>query len=584
MNMNKRIHYILGVSALLFVFLFARTAYLQLWDSPDTGVALAEKALKYRTQVISAEEYYRGEILDRNLLSLTDSQVKPALIVFPSSINDLNALAKALSVLIEMTPSEISTRIKREQDLYGSRTPVIVKTNLTEGEIQQLQSSVIAATAVIPMKIRYGENSLARHIVGYLNRIDSAQWQELRENKKTTDTNSSLPTAYKITDNIGVSGLEGKYEEVLRGSRSQDKILGLTDANGKLLPGLGYKRQNDSSDPWRNHLVLTLDKRYQGIVERVMDEQIIRGAVVVLDIASGDILAVASRPNFEQNKIEKYLDGRDELIDRTSRVAFYPGSVFKMTVAAGVLEEGLVAPGEKFNCTGVHEFNDGTVISCLRPHGEVNMEEAVSRSCNTTFVQLGQRLGNAKFYEYASRLGFTVNINTASPPALLGNASIGQQGVLVSPLQIANLYATIARDGRYRPTRLLSSIRNYQGDLIYEYPNQPAVQAISTETAKILQKALVSAVQSGSGLQGWLDGYGTAGKTGTAQTNNTDKVIAWFAGYTPVDTPRLAIAVMVEENAAGAFTGLRGGDNAAPVFKEIAEEILALENILENES
>lgn len=578
MNMNKRINYILGISAFLFIFIFARTAYLQLWDGPNTGVALAEKALKHRTQVISVEEYYRGEILDRNLLSLTDSQVKPALAVFPSSIDNMNNLAAKLSALIDMPASQISALVKREQDIYGSRTPVIVKPNLSEAEVQQLQSSAIAGTSVVPLKTRYGADSLARHIVGYLNRIDTAQWQELRESKKTTDTNASLPTAYRITDVIGVSGLEGKYEEVLRGSRSQDRILSLTDANGRLLPGLGYKRQDDSTDPWRNHLVLTLDKRYQEITERVMDAHIIRGAVVVLDISTGDILAAASRPNFEQNKIADFLDGRDELIDRTSRVAFYPGSVFKMTVASGVLEEGLVTLDEKFICTGTHEFNDGTIISCLRPHGEVTMEQAIGLSCNTTFVQLGQRLGNAKFYEYASKLGFTVNISNASPPALLGNASIGQQGVLVSPLQIANLYATIARDGRYRPTRLLSAIRNYQGDVIYEYPTQPSVQAFSSETAEILQKALVNAVRGGSGMHGWLDGYGTAGKTGTAQTNNTDKVIAWFAGFTPADNPRLAIAVMVEENAAGAYTGLRGGDNAAPVFKEIAEEILAIEN------
>jgi penicillin-binding protein 2 len=124
-------------------------------------------------------------------------------------------------------------------------------------------------------------------------------------------------------------------------------------------------QQEEPGDQWRNHLVLTLDKRYQEIVEQVMDKAIVRGAVVVLDVATGDVLAQASRPDFDQNQVSKYLDGVDELIDRTQRVAFYPGSVFKMVVAIGVLEEGLLKPDEVFNCNGAYVFSDNTQIKCL---------------------------------------------------------------------------------------------------------------------------------------------------------------------------------------------------------------------------
>ncbi|PKM88555.1 MAG: hypothetical protein CVU87_07265 [Firmicutes bacterium HGW-Firmicutes-12] len=575
--MNKRIIYVFGTVAILFSILALRTVYLQIWEGPESGATLAAKALKYRTQVISGEEYFRGEILDRNLVSITDSQVKLTLVAFPSSMTNVTETAAELANIIDYSAEHIAALIKRGQETFGNRTPVIIKTNLTDIEVDKIQGLMNQGIAVVPIKIRYGPDSLARHLVGYLNKIDEEQWQLLLKKNKTAETNQNLPTSYKITDDIGVTGLEGKYEDVLRGSRTQNSIVGITDANGQLLQGLGYKIQEDAIDPWRNHLVLTLDRRYQEIVEKVMDEHIHRGAVVVLDISNGDVLAAASRPNFDQNQIEKYLSGKDELIDRTSRVAFYPGSVFKMVVAAGVLEEGLVTMDEKFICSGSYSFIDGTVIGCLREHGEVNMEEAISKSCNTTFVKLGLRLGNIKFAEYAAKLGFTVNVNSMSPPALVGNASIGQQGVLVSPMQIANLYATLARDGQYKPWRILAEIRNYQGDVIYEYPSKPAIQAISSKTSGILNKALINATENGSGQSGWLEEVGAAGKTGTAQTNDTDEVIAWFAGFTPLDNPRIAIAVMVEENAHGNVIGLRGGQTAAPIFKEIAQEILDLE-------
>ncbi|MCR4442027.1 MAG: penicillin-binding transpeptidase domain-containing protein [Peptococcaceae bacterium] len=574
--MNKRIVYILGMVWALFFIVIVRMAYLQLYEGHNSGSALAARALRYRTQAMPGEEYYRGEILDCNLVSLTDSGIRPALVAFPSSIKSVGDTARELEKSVGIATSHTEAAIKRAQDTFGSRSPVVLKTNLTPEEVEKITAAQFEGIAVLPLKTRYGPAALASHLVGYLNKISEQQWQDLTKKRKTADSSSNLPTAYRLTDRIGVAGLEGKYEEVLRGSGPEMKIVGIADANGRLLQGLGYKIQEGTADPWRNHLVLTIDRRYQEIVERVMDRSLVRGAVVVLDIASGDVLAAASRPNFDQNQVGNYLKGRDELIDRTERVAFYPGSVFKMVTAAGVLEEGLLQPDEVFECTGTHDFADGTRIRCLGPHGRVDLKEAICKSCNTTFVGLGLRLGGAKLAEYASKLGFTVNINSQSPPALVGNASIGQQGVLVSPLQIANLYATIARGGYYRPWRVVSEIRNYQGEVIHQFPGSPPLQVISKKTCDFLVDALAAAAESGSGRPAWLEGKGTAGKTGTAQANDSQKVIAWFAGFTPLDNPRLAIAVMVEENAVGTSTGLRGGETAAPVFKEVAEGILSL--------
>jgi penicillin-binding protein 2 len=578
MYMQKRIISILGLFTVLLFLLAARTAYLQLWDGPNSGQTLAQKAVKYRSQAIPGEEYYRGEILDRNLQSLTDSGIRPTLVAFPASIKNVKETAAELEKLIGLEAEYTETTLKKGQESQGYRTPLILKANLDTVQVEILTTRKLPGIAVLPIKTRYGPKAVANHLIGHLNSISEKQWKKFSEQKRTAETNPRIPTAYKITDKMGVAGLEAKFEDVLKGSRPESRIIGIADANGQLLQGLGYKIQHDRADAWRNHLVLTLDRRYQEIVEKVMDEHIGRGAVVVLDIPTGDVLAIASRPNFNQNEVGKYLTGFDELIDRTQRVAFFPGSVFKMVVAAGVLEEHLLQPEETFTCTGTYTFPDGTEIKCLREHGQVTFYDAVSKSCNTTFVQLGLRLGNSKLTEYAVKLGFTVNINSKSPPAKLGNTSIGQQGVLVSPLQIANLYATLARNGAYITPRIVAEIRNHQGDVIQEFPNKPPVQVISNDTCNILKKALVLTAQSGSGKQAWVEEKGTGGKTGTAQANDKDKVIAWFAGFTPIENPRLAIAVMIEENEGGHNSGLRGGDNAAPVFKKIAEEIFKIDN------
>jgi len=571
--MRKRVIMIMFTFIILLFLIAGRSFYLQVYNGSYSGQELAKKSLNYRSQYLSAEEYYRGEILDRNLLSLTDSGIRPTLVAFPGGIKNVEETCKRLEEVLGISAEECKIKIRRSQENYGYRSPSILKVNLTAEEVQKYQTNKISGVTVIPVKTRYGPNSVTKHVVGYLNSIDSHQWKKLVQAKKTVDTNSFLATVYHLTDKIGVAGLEGKYEEVLRGAQPENKIVGFQDANGNLLEGLGYKLKNGEADSWRNHLVLTLDRRCQEIVEEEIDREIKRGAVVVIDIPSGDVLALASRPDFDQNEVEKYLAGIDELLDRTDRVAFYPGSVFKMVVAAGVLDKELVSPEEKFTCNGKYTFSDKTEITCLHEHGEVTLKEAIVMSCNSTFIQLGLRLGNAGFIEYSKKLGFNVKINNQSPSAMLGNASIGQQGVLVSPLQIANLYATIGRRGYYSPWRIVSHIRNYQGDVIQEFPVKRPEQILKTETCAFLIDALAEATRDGTGQQAWRESQGTAGKTGTAQANEAGKVIAWFAGVTPLENPRLAIVVMVEEKKQGIRGGLSGGDAAAPVFKKIADKI-----------
>ncbi|MDD2400742.1 MAG: penicillin-binding transpeptidase domain-containing protein [Clostridia bacterium] len=576
--MKNRVIIVMFSFAFLFLLVLGKLFYLQVVDGIYSGKDLAQKALKIRSQCMSGEEYYRGEILDKNLLSITDSGIRPTLVAFPSSINNVEETSKQLEQILRLPAKKTLMNIKRSKETYGNRMPLILKANLSSEDIKKCYSNMISGIAIIPVKTRYGPNSLAKHLVGYLNSIDVACWKKLSQEKKTVETNEFLASAYKITDKIGVAGLEKEYENVLKGAYSENEIIGIADANGKLIEGLGYKSKKGKIDGWRNHLVLTLDRQCQEIVEMVMDKDINRGAVVVLDIPSGNVLALASRPDFNQNAMGSCISGIDELIDRTERVAFYPGSVFKMVVAAGVLEENLVLPGEVFTCTGAYVFPDDTKINCSHEHGEINLKEAIIKSCNSTFIQLGLRLGSTRLQNYAKKLGFTIKVDDQSPLALVGNASIGQQGVLVSPLQIVNLYATIARNGIYRPYQIISQIRNSQGEIIQDFPNRISTRVLKVSTCNILKEALAKATSDGTGRKAWLEGIGSAGKTGTAQININGKVIAWFVGFAPLEEPRIAIAVMVEENKSGVSKGLTGGDIAAPMFKEIAQKILELDD------
>lgn len=574
--MRERIMGIMFVFLVPFFLIIGRLFSLQVLQGHGFAEEsdLVQRALNMRSQSLSAEEYYRGEILDRNMLSLTDSGIRPALVAFPGGISDLAVACSEMTKIIGGTSLQLRQQIQRNIENYGRHVPVILKVNLTTAEVRQINEKKPAGFVVIPVKSRYGPHSLARHLVGYLNSISPPKWQELADEKKTVATNSILPTAYRITDKIGVAGLEGKYEEALRGSGPEKIFRGMADANGRLLVGLGYMLKQEEADRWRNHVILTIDRRCQEIVEKIMDQEIARGAVAVIDLMNGDVLALASRPNFDQNMIEKYLTGYDELLDRSEREAFFPGSVFKMVVAAAVLEENLLNTDEElFYCPGKFLFPDHTQINCTREHGNMTLKDAVTKSCNTTFIELGLRLGRDKLVEYAEKLGFHLNLGEHSPSALLANASIGQQGVLVSPLQIANLYATIGRNGIYYPYRIVSQIRNYQGEVIRDFPQKLGEQVLQPATCAFLMDCLTGAVREGTGQQAWIEERGTAGKTGTAQANKTGRVIAWFAGITPVQNPRLAIAVMVEEKISGSSKGLRGGEEAAPVFKKIAEEI-----------
>ncbi|MGE5578724.1 MAG: peptidoglycan D,D-transpeptidase FtsI family protein [Bacillota bacterium] len=427
--------------------------------------------------------------------------------------------------------------------------PAKVKRSLTAAEITAVLAKGNSSVAVVPEEIRYGPSSLACHVVGHVR-----------------------PNAYNDPrDNVGESGLEKAFQSTLAGGSPAWSGVVVT-AEGDDLPGTGMRIAPPAENP--HDLYTTLDARVQQAVEEVLDERGIgRGAVVVLDALTSEVLAMASRPEFDQNHPELSLHAEGSPFVNRALSAFAPGSVFKPVIAALALERGYVDSAEVFTCTGEVLLGNRTIAcgSAEGGHGPVTVKEALSLSCNSTLIQIGMRIPAQAMVDFIKTCGFGRKTGVPLQDEVAGalpdpwemyagdvaNLCIGQGPLSVTPLQVASFFAALSADGVYRQPRLLPE--QGKGD---------QARLMSSATAATIMEALVMAARGGTGKAAWIPLYGSAGKTGTAETGYGPGVShAWFCGFTPVIAPRYVIVVMVEE----------GGDGpsvAAPVFREIGERLL----------
>lgn len=547
--MEKRILVILIMFILFFLGITGKAFYEQVIMGPT----YASKSFEIRTQQFPAEEFKRGDILDRNGISLTNTTYQDALIIFPKLVKNPEQLVKNIAnkLDIEINLEDLEPYYRGTIKIYPE--PIVIYLDENSEIITLIESWQEPGIVVAPIKKRYGENSLAVHLVGYLN-----------------------------YEQRGIKGLEARFDGYLQGSRAERIVTPITDARNNVLEGLGYRIIELEPDPNRHDLFLTIDSRVQKIVEEAMDTRgILKGGIVVLDINTGSILAAASRPTFDQNNPTDTKGYEDNQLERVIDYKVYPGSIFKVITAAAALEEGIVTPNTKFVCTGSSPY-----ITCPREHGELTFSEAMERSCNTTLVEVGLKLGREKLEEYMiDRFGFTPEENKFLDSAKArANGIIGQEIFKVSPLEMANMMATIARDGYHQKiidpwqTRLVKEVRGRQSTITFS--EIPEFQKIyNQKTAQALKDILKATNQKGSGQNAWVEGFGSAGKTGTPQilqSNGKYGYMAWYTGYAPLEEPKLAIAVLIEEMANLNKKDLQGGRHAGPVFREIAEKTLRL--------
>lgn len=546
---SSRIYSILVLFFFLGGLLMGRLFYLQIIKN----INFVKESISMRMQEVPIA-VTRGEIVDRTGLALTNTGQYFTIVIFPKQIKDIERMTAQLGEVTGLTKKFLAENIKAHQAPF--KLTVIVD----DGMREKINNFKIPGVVVIAEKSRYSYSSLAAHVTGYIN----------------------------AADNQGVSGIESMYDDVLRGGQ-QEYATALVDAGQNLIPGLGYRRIRLTGSSGPSHVVLTLDRGIQKNVENSMDRHKINGAVIVLRITTGEILAMASRPSFDGNHLSEYLGKDTAPLMNRALAAYQPGSVFKLVTAAAALENGITKPEDIFFDPGYIEVND------LRfngwdydkgGRGHLTFTEALAYSSNPIFIEVGLKVGAEKIISCARKFGFgeKTHLNFEGEaggnlpdvnsiyPGELANLAIGQGELEATPLQIASLVATIANGGIKVEPYLVSKLTKANGVVIKQYTAPLGTRILSPKTARQLQEMMSAVTKFGTGQTGYIDGFGSAGKTGSAETgrrNSKGQGInhAWFAGYGPLEKPQYAIVVFVEE-------GMSGSDVAAPIFGEILKGIL----------
>lgn len=554
MTIRKRLMIGFAFMAIGFIALIIRLGYVQLWE----GTEISERAedLWYRNIPVTAK---RGEIWDRNGERLAYNVSSPSVMAIPAQVKDAEQTAKQIAPLLGMSVDSIHTLLKKRASIVqlkpGGRKITLELAN----QIRELKLSGIVIAE--DNKRYYPYKDLASHLLGFTG-----------------------------AENQGLTGIESKYDSALNGLRGS--VSYLSDAGGRMMPD-STEKYVDPRDGL--NLQLTIDKDIQTIMERELDQAMIdlnpkHIISIAMDPKTGEILAMASRPNYDP---EQYRDYPSEVYNRNLPVwmTYEPGSTFKIITLAAALEEGKV---DLFN---EHFFDPGRVevagakLRCWKKggHGSQTFLEVVENSCNPGFVALGNRLGKETLFQYIRDFGFgkktgidmsgeengiLFKLNRVGPVELATTAF--GQGVSVTPIQQISAVAAAINGGQYfQPHVAKAFIHPETGMVVDEVQPNMVKQVISPETSKKVREALEYVVAQGTGKNAFIDGYRVGGKTGTAQKvingrYSPDEHIVSFIGFAPADDPQLIIYTAVDDPQGIQFGGLI----AAPIVKRIMEDSL----------
>ncbi len=528
-------------------------------------VDLVKSAVRQRQQLLILDSG-RGDILDRNGHPLTGHK-QQALAVFPLARGSLDgplaSAVKQAAQIVERPVKELDQLIRDSKQPTLLRGPDNKLVDLDPAQAEKINRLHIPGLLAVTVVERYFPNGVAKHAIGYVSQnpklVQTLYAQEWRAGKMSLESV------------VGASGLERSFDRFLQGV-GPSGLSYIVDGEGHPLRGLELRYQEDTNSFYPLTLVTTLDGPIQQQMERVADRAgITQGAIVVLDAASGDVLAMVSRPDYDQTRVQAEAGAwQNHALKQLP-----PGSVFKTVVAAAALAEGAVSPTETFLCEGEYGKYG---FSCWKKggHGRVTLEEAFAQSCNIAFAQIARRLGGDTIEAYAKRLGLTTP-NGWSTPSLYGvenvrqldgeevgrvfakggsrdegaliQTAIGQRDVRITPLAAANLMVTILHGGKPQQVRLVQDILYRNGSTFFHFAPQPlAADGVDKLTARRLTGLLRKVVEEGTGEALQRCAWPVAGKSGTAQTTvfGAERETQWFVGYAPADEPRYAIAVVAE--------------------------------------
>ncbi len=475
-----------------------------------------------------------GTIFDRNFVPLVNGEKKIIAVAVPYE-TDLNEL------------KTYATNTEKLQSDYEKGLPFAFECDEKGTESQGLTFFEIPE--------RYGKNILAPHVIGY------------------------------ISENSGASGLEYAYDEMFRTGNVENSVTYSTDGFGRILIGGGKNVIRSSKD--KTGVVTTIDSRIQRICEKV-GRKLEKGAIVVSDVENGDILAMASFPEYDLNNLSKaFADENSPMINRCL-YSFSVGSIFKLVTACEGIDEGFSE--FMYKCHGEHKIGNLTFGCHYRSgHGVQNMGQAMTNSCNPYFITLSQCLDLQKYRSLAYNLGFGREIHLCTGmissagvlpsvkdllvPAELANFSFGQGKLTATPLQINQMTCAIANGGELKMLRIIRGV-TVGGETVGNEKSPLSSRVISEETAKKLRRMMIGAIYENENSNAVPSKIRAGAKTSTAQTgiydeNGEELCHGWITGFFPSSNPRYAVTVLAEH---GGF----GNDTAAPIFKEIVDDIMEM--------
>ena len=561
----------------VFAILFARLYQLQLLYHAELG----KESEKNSARAI-IKEPLRGYVYDRNGKLVVDVGPFYSVTVTPSEFDTTNT--EYLGSLVQVDPQLIRDRLAKGR-AYSRFSPVKIRRDVDFKTLSSIEEHLYVLPGVnyeVESKRVYSTKARATHLLGYCREITDAQL-------------TRFGTIYQQGDIIGSAGLEASYETFLRGEKGYEFIS--VNSKGQLSGPLeGGKRDIIPKEGF--DLILGVDIDVQAYAESLMTQY--RGALVALDPNDGSVLALVSKPDFDPSILSGVTpsdvwtklntDPDKPLFNRATMTRYAPGSTFKMMLASTALEEGILDDSYRITCYGAYRFGN-RVFKDEHVHGSVNVIESIQKSCNVFYYQLVLKIGLAKYNEYAHKFGFgePTGIDIGEETAglvpsddyynrvygkgkwTLGNVvslGIGQGELGVSPLQMARYTAALANGGTLVQPHAVNFIRNKRINTLHQIDHRSSPVGIDRKFIDLVREGMRRCVEEPGGTGGLarIPGVVSAGKTGTAE-NPHGLSHSWYIGFAPVDTPKIAIAVMLEN--AG-----YGGTRAAPIAGAVIEKYL----------
>ncbi len=598
---KQRIIGIILLVLICFAALFMRLFFLQVIKGEEFRGLSDNNSIR-----LQRIEPFRGMIFDRNKLMLVDN--RPSFDV-SITVKDAQPVAQTLAKLstyLRVTDEELLEKTAGQKGIKAYK-PVLLRQDIGRDSVAAIEVHKYDLPG-IDVNVKSLRNYLfgrsAAHILGYLGEISA------------NEIDSGIYPGVRSGDLVGKSGIEKSYDDHLRGQGGGRQVE--VNATGQIMRVL----KTVPSRPGRN-VVLTIDQAVQRKAEELLEGVI--GAAVAIDPNTGQVLAMASNPSFDQNRIVSGMtheqwqvfisDPLKPLTNRAVQGEYPPASTYKILTAVAGLDEGLIDENTEFCCPGQYRFK-GRDYRCWKKggHGCVSLLQAIAQSCDVYFYQVGRAVGVDRLAWYAKAFG----LGTPSGVQLANESSgliptadwklkrtgepwqegetlslaIGQGFNLVTPLQMAGMVAAVATGGvRYKP-QLLKRIETAQGETTFV--SEPVISGkvpISPRTLELIRQGLWEVVHSDKGTAKGARFFDLqiSGKTGTAQVisrkddeEETEdeseiadhlKAHAWFVAYAPSEAPRIAAAVVVEN-------GEHGSSAATPIAREIIKSYLLKEQLL----